>query len=321
MRFVTFLLPLLQLDMTQAWTSPVTCISWDGVVSDTANWRMEQGIEAALGVWPFLVGDNNSCGVDGIGDSAWLRNKIRAVAPYLGGLECNQSAEYALLVRLLLEEQQLDPSVGKKGKYASKFHPQGPKAIAIPSARSSRPLTVGEIQANWIEYLLDTVLVKYAVDNKNPVPILQEFIDHLVIRPPKNALLCDAIQDFSCHSQVVIAVSCESELPIAIDMLPSIDVIKPENQGSSTGFMVGSELSIIKALCEQHSEVRFVGSNWAALQNIKRLVDVHPRLRICLASWTSTVAQMNHARMDPVVGLVTEDEFLELLSARIITAP
>ena len=77
--------------------SSVTCLSWDVIVSDTTSWRMEQGIEAALRLWPFLRDDKSS---DGIGDSTWLRNKVQAVAPYLGGLECSRSVEYALLVRL-----------------------------------------------------------------------------------------------------------------------------------------------------------------------------------------------------------------------------
>ena len=318
MLFMSFVLPLLQFVTTQAWTSPVTCLSWDGIVSDTTNWRMEQGIEAALRLWPFLRDDKSS---GGIGDSTWLRNKVRAVAPYLGGLECNRSVEYALLVRLLLEEQRLDPSVGKSGKYASKFHPQGPKAIAIPSAKSSRPLTVGEIQANWIEYLLDTLLVKYSVDSKNPVPILQEFVDLLEISPPRNPLVCDAIQAFSSHNRVVISVSRDSELPMATGMLPTIGVVSAENVGSSYGFTVGSELSTVKALCEQHSKVRFMTSCWATLQKVKRLTDDHPHLSVSLVSWTSSAAQMNQAEMDPMVDLVTEDEFFELLSARIITPP
>jgi hypothetical protein len=309
----TLLLPLVLSGMTTAWTTPVTCLSWDGIVADTTNWRMVQGIKAALHVWPFL--DDKS---GGIGDSTWLRNKMRAVAPHLGGLEQHLSVEYALLARLLLEEQQLDPSVGKSGKYASKFHPQGPKSIAIPSARSSRPLTVGEIQANWRENLLDTLLVRYAVDKKNPVPILQLCIDQLEILPSRNSLVCEAIEDSACHFPLAIAVPRESELPMATNMLPSLHAATAENLHSSSCFMVGSERSILQDLCKEHSEVRFVGSNWATLQKVKQLVDLYPHLSISLAAWTTSVAQQNQAAMDPIIRVVTEDEFLESLSARIV---
>jgi hypothetical protein len=306
----TSLLLLLLSTTAEALTAPVTCLSWDGVVADATDWRIEQGIQAALQVWPSL-----HCGGD---DSTWLQNKMRAIAPHLGGLEDYKSVEYALLARLLLEEQQLDPSVGKRGKYASQFHPQGPKSIAIPSARSSRPLTVGEIQANWLDNLLDTVMIKYAVDKKNPVPILQECIDELQTRPQANSLVCDAIQDTS--SQVVIVVPRESELPMAIEMLPDLQVATMDNLSSSSAFVVGSEFKVLKGLCEQQSEINFVGSNWAALQKTRRLFDEHPQLSMSLTSWTASAPQNDQANMDPALNLVTEDQVLELLSARIVKA-
>ena len=155
----------------------------------------------------------------------------------------------------------MDPSVGRKGKYASAFHPQGPKSIAIPSARSSRPLTVGEIQANWIEYLLDSVLLRYAINRTNPVPSLQACVERLDVRPcPKrNTWICDAIQDSS--SQVVVVVPCIDELPIVTDMLPSIDVLNQVDDLksiSSSCLVIGTEQEVITALCQQHPQVHFV---------------------------------------------------------------
>ena len=42
----------------------------------------------------------------------------------------------------------------------------------------SRPLTVGEIAANWLDggHLRDTVRVKYSIDRKDPLPILRRKI-------------------------------------------------------------------------------------------------------------------------------------------------
>lgn len=38
--------------------------------------------------------------------------------------------------------------------------------------RSSRPLTVGEISANWEETLKDTLSIRYNVDGKDPLPVI-----------------------------------------------------------------------------------------------------------------------------------------------------
>jgi hypothetical protein len=245
------------------------------------------------------------------------------------------------LARLLIEEQQLDPSVGKTGKYASKYHPQGSmKSIAIPSARSSRPLTVGEIQANWIDNnLLDTLLIKYAVDKKNPVPVLEECIATLLSAtaadPPAatdsssfklQSLMNDVLVDREDASQVVIAVPNESELSVAQQLLPSmrvstLDTLQPR---SPSALVVGTDQQIIQALSDskEGSGVHYVGSSWAVVQNIRRrMVDDYPNLSLSLASWTCDDSQQNQAGMDPFVGMVTSDEVLEMLSARIIANP
>lgn len=318
-------------DTSQGWTAPVTCLTWDCILSDSIGWRIDQGIDAARQVWPFLLDDRgedwSTNGVDttkGIDNTTttttWLRNKMRAIAPYLGGLDSTASVEYALLARLLLEEQQLDPSIGMRGNYATKFHPQGPsKSIAIPSARSSRPLTVGEVQANWIDTLLDTVLVKYAIEKKNPVPILQKCIDGLeTARPSLNSLVCDAIK--KSVSKIVITVPTESEHSIATELLPHDSVAAMGSLGSSTCVVIGSEVEILKALLEQHSEVHFVCSNWAMMQRTRRLIHEYPGLSIALlpSSSTLSISQQNQAKMDPLLNLVTVDDMLELFSARIV---
>jgi hypothetical protein len=108
---------------------------------------------------------------------------------------------YTLAVRLFLEEQTLDDgqSLGgsRGGKYGSQYHPQqqereeeeetpasGRRRTNPPdssrgsssrgSSSSSRPLTVGEVGANWYDgaCLYDTLLVKY----RCPPDILQEAV-------------------------------------------------------------------------------------------------------------------------------------------------
>lgn len=299
----------------------ITCLSWDGVVADTVDWRIEQGIQAAHEVWPSLL---LSAPTE---DTTWLHNKMKAVAPYLKG---GESYEYALLARMLLEEQQLDPSVGKTGKYASKFHPQGSmKSIAIPSARSSRPLTVGEIQANWIDNLLDTLTVKYSIDRKNPVPVLQNCISELnnvEPSPEPHPLIIDAIRD--CPSQVIVTVPSASEAELASSMLPELHVatsmedVTDAQSSASIVVVVGADYQVLQhLLCEQTTTqaapVRhYVGANWANLQKAKRFAS--PQLLLSLASWTSSVTQQNQANMDPSFNVVPQEEVLEMTSARIV---
>jgi hypothetical protein len=90
--------------------------------------------------------------------------------------------------------------------------------------------------------------------------------------------------------------------------------------GSSTCVVIGSELEILKTLLEQHSEVHFVCSNWATMQRTRRLIHEYPGLSLALLTSSSTlsVSQQNQAKMDPLLNLVTVEEMLELLSAKII---
>ena len=189
-------------------SSDIYLLSFDAVAK-TTEWRIAQGMEAAFSVWPKL----REASVIADGDE-WLRNKMRAVSSILVSRPgCSVSCDYALLTRLLIEEQELDQgrSNGCSGKYGSKFHPQTltPSIAAQPGSRGSRPLTgecgltppsveryewetiidpifsiiyiqhkVGEIAENWDKggCLAETLLTKYHIDYENPLTALQERI-------------------------------------------------------------------------------------------------------------------------------------------------
>jgi hypothetical protein len=130
-------------------------------------------------------------------DTDWLKNKMRALSHLFCTspgddddsrqlLQTSITCEYALAARLLLEEQELDggQSNGKSGKYASRYHPQqttsqvgSNKNDNNGSSRNSRPLTVGEISINW-PIIRDTVRTKYHCNYKDPMPILQDNLEH-----------------------------------------------------------------------------------------------------------------------------------------------
>lgn len=171
-------------------SNKVFVLSFDGVVANSAESRACIAVDAALETWPFLK-DNEMVSAD----RTWLINKIKALLHVTqGSMEGVMGCEAVLLARMLIEEQALDggKSVGKSGKYASKYHPssvqssssdgdndndddEGVGASNRRAKNGSRPLTVGEIAANWADgaYLAETLFVKYNIEGKSPLPTIR----------------------------------------------------------------------------------------------------------------------------------------------------
>jgi hypothetical protein len=175
-------------------TKDIFVINWDGCVADTVPWRTRAGVDAALKTWPEMpVVDDRFSWEDSSGGNDWLKNKLAALAhvfpsTYDSGDDFSLTCEYALAARLSFEEQELDNgnSNGRRGKYSRRFHPQverqgeergGPTR---GPTRSSRPLTVGEVAANWEETIRDTVRMRYHCNYKDPLPILQNHVEDLI---------------------------------------------------------------------------------------------------------------------------------------------
>lgn len=223
----------------------VYILSFDGVIADTLEWRAYSAIQVALDIWPSLqqhLNHNN--------DSQWLVNKMKALLPdtLSSGPEGMSGIDAVLLVRLLLEEQLLDggKSNGCRGKYGGKYHPSSTlqevenennhdfaeeEEEDNESSTSSRPLTVGEISANWNQGALikDTLRVKYHVNYQDPIPIIENAmlmysqrnttsqtetkqITHMVT-PKTNDLILDAILDSQQHASIVILAGHETHIP------------------------------------------------------------------------------------------------------------
>lgn len=204
--------------------------SIDGVVLDTRDLRIHQGIQAAVDTWPHL-----SDLVLGNNDTSWLLNKMKALSHCMTThVGYSVSCDYALLARLLLEEQVLDEgrSSGQKGKYASRFHPSIPSfesnvaesSNSNPNASSSinrsRPLTVGEIEVNWSDgaCLSETLLSRYNIDKKNPLAAIQESIqrqcnahdDESKIMPIPNEVVSQALS--KCTHGLILRVGHACDL-------------------------------------------------------------------------------------------------------------
>jgi len=181
--------------------SSVFVLSLDGAVANTARSNAELCLGVALEVWQDSVladrlieaGDLNKSSdiaeASVVPKNSWVLNKMVAVLPAASGSDGDRPPglghliDLVLLARLIVEEQELDAgnSDGSAGKYGSKYHPptedgmnQGRRATA--SRVGSRPLTVGEITANWSDgaMIRDTVRVKYNVGGKDPFPVIEE---------------------------------------------------------------------------------------------------------------------------------------------------
>ena len=183
----------------------ILLLSFDGTVADTSSWRSNLAIDVVYSTWPDEFTASSKLSLYQLDnpntDQSWIVNKLNALMQHLLSDQNGMSnCDAVLLSRLIMEEQLLDNgrSVGKKGKYASKFHPDrnvsnddseendnenedkmmNRNSSTSTSTQGSRPLTVGEISANWANgaCLRDTVRVKYNVDRRDPIPVIKEKI-------------------------------------------------------------------------------------------------------------------------------------------------
>lgn len=353
---------------------------------------MEQGIRAALSTWPhlqqqqdhnYLGGNNDNDDDDDDQKHQWLRNKMAALAHVMTkrpGL--SPTVDYAMLARLLLEEQLLDQgrSVGKSGNYASQFHPAtssstnhtttaSSSTTRKPTGAGSRPLTVGEIDVNWVDgaCLSETLVARYHVNGKNPLTILHEFLvtqcsessspqDECDLPVVVDSIVCDALADGSLKT-IILRVGHSSDLRTVQQALLGTPLEGAKVSRSVPEALLASNVSLLvlydddddvsvfqNILCNapEGSTVYIVDSCWKTLQTAKRLFgDNLPRggggrmekadvsslfgggeryLSLNLfQTHASSVSQRNDAEMDPWTHLMGPDEFVELVSARIVT--
>ena len=349
-------------------------VSLDGALANTVEWRIRHGIQAAARTWPqqlhCIVSSSSNDAVDAVLDNnEWLSNKMKALSHVMmerPGLSL--TCDFALLARMLVEEQELDRgrSVGLNGKYASKFHPSthlssSTSTTSYASTESqrrtndgstgSRPLTVGEISANWSEgaLLSDTVMVKYNVEGKNPLPILQSAVEDLLLEDEKKNVLPFVWNDGVCAAlsqslgRVIVTVSHESEIPMlqrllhqtplgASFLLLDSDESKSHQRLSTTTY---SKTIVHQSVMDapKDSTVHVIHSSWKTLlqakpcfgDNIPRhgkraaiaaIGDGSVQLSLNLPQWAENThwCQHNDAEMDPWTNLISENDFTELVS-------
>lgn len=309
-------------------------IDWDGCVADARDWRIQAALTITKEVWPHLDLDLDVAAPPPVNanyttnhlenKNQWLINKLKALSHifYSPDPQFSLTCEYALATRLLVEEQALDEgrSNGRTGKYSSRYHPQQlqpppssssttsePQSSSSSSSSSierrrqsspssgSRPLTVGEIAANWGNggMLRDTLVTRYHVRYHNPMPELQAALDRYLAKtrhwdspnttaphtPPR--LLPDLqylLQDWHKNRRravILLWVSHPSDLPAAMESLAVAHIpcrILPSLQhvlrAHSVSVLVptASTLHDLLQVCPKESDVYRVSASWETLQ-------------------------------------------------------
>jgi len=284
-------------------------MSFDGAIAQTSSWRANVAISAALEVWPHLqeysVMKNTS-------SRDWLVNKICALCAFacVGDDPLMMSGcDAVLLARLFIEEQQLDEGRSNSvGKYGSKFHPSSDTSMSYTDndGRGTRPLTVGEVQANWSEQgLRDTLRVKYHVNYKDPMPIIQKKIKALSeipftrkddTLPQINSLLVEAIVESDFEVFVLVGHTTHMEMVkellshyIGEKMITCIDKDGNYDVASSGRVLLvapkedQSHHDVIRQIVSEvpsGSFIHAIHGSWSTLQQAKVLLgDDSPRLR------------------------------------------
>ncbi|KAL7553535.1 hypothetical protein ACHAWF_016816 [Thalassiosira exigua] len=148
-----------------------------------------------------------------------------------------------LLARILIEEQLLDGgrSNGRGGKYGSKFHPSVSSADGKGdgSKVGSRPLTVGELYANWPE-LRDVARMKYPfieespggkLERQDPLPMIRKYLNDVQsnITSSWRSVAYDILYDYGSRTENVnlrqntmILLGHQSQIPWALTSLQSL---------------------------------------------------------------------------------------------------
>ncbi|KAL7532090.1 hypothetical protein ACHAXR_004426 [Thalassiosira sp. AJA248-18] len=191
----------------------VFLLSLDGTLASTSRARSWMAVCVALKVWPPLQSNMMELGIDpnvfdwecnkDVGYNSerddsyeWLIQKLSAlssITQHGNSLDAMLGCESVFLARTLLEEQLLDGgrSNGRGGKYGGKFHPSSTSEDTGDRSKvGSRPLTVGELYANWSE-LSDVMRMKYPfveespdgkLKRQDPLPKIRQYLTKLFSR-------------------------------------------------------------------------------------------------------------------------------------------
>lgn len=340
----------------------IFCINWEGCLVETVDWRIETGMKVACDLWPHcsdLLEQTRTAEEQADAQSFWLSNKLAACQHVLQETrDMSVAGAYALATRMFLEEQELDQgrSTGRGGKYGSLFHPQTDSGNANRRTQNgSRPLTVGEVIANWCDgaVLCETLPAKYkcppdklqqAVDKQQPmadiaggIKVYEDVADtlaqtandstkrmlvtvsHAVDLAAAEERLRDTFESLAC--KVVVA----SDVNHALQSDDAAIVLLAKSR-----FTIGEILEDASSN-EKDCIVHVVESSWRALEQEVPLFEDIPRSGVGETKWGSRLALVvadwaqprtdtlqRAAVMSPWTTLLSQEDLEGRLTARIV---
>ena len=175
----------------------IILLSLEGTLLSSTRSKSCRAIQAAFKVWPSLVATAQTLNLNPntLEEESWnwLVEKLNALSSITqqgDTLDQMMGCDAVFLARVILEEQLLDGgrSNGRGGKYGGKYHPSWTSDFdSDGSMAGSRPLTVGELYANW-EELREVVEFKFTfVDDEetgrkmNPIPRIKDALNELML--------------------------------------------------------------------------------------------------------------------------------------------
>lgn len=231
--------------------SDIFLLSLDGTLLSTIRSKSKMAIQAALKVWPSLITTAKTLGmnIDTLEDDSWswLIEKLCALSSITQQGNTSDKmlgCDAVFLVRVLLEEQLLDGgrSNGRGGKYGGRFHPGSSSAVdANGSVVGSRPLTVGELFANW-EELRQVLGNKYPLEEEgtkrkmDPLPRVRQVLEELYLhearmtQPLWHPLAFDTLLESQCsgsngtRQNSVLMLGHEAQLPLALTSFAALSI-------------------------------------------------------------------------------------------------
>ena len=223
-------------------------LSLEGTLLSSTHSKSCMAIQAAFTVWPSLVETAQTLNLNpqSLEEESWnwLIEKLNALSSITQqGLGCDA----VFLARVLLEEQLLDGgrSNGRGGKYGGKYHPTWTSDFdSDGSVVGSRPLTVGELFANW-EELREVMEFKYPVVDEetgrmmNPMPKIRDALNELMlnrglgIQDTWHPFACDVLmanmnvgtENNDTRQNTIVVLGHETQLKWTLDSLASMGMI------------------------------------------------------------------------------------------------
>eukprot|EP00611_Tribonema_gayanum_P019264 TRINITY_DN32_c0_g1_i2.p1 TRINITY_DN32_c0_g1~~TRINITY_DN32_c0_g1_i2.p1 ORF type:complete len:352 (-),score=55.31 TRINITY_DN32_c0_g1_i2:77-1048(-) len=228
----------------------VVALDFDGVLCNSVGESSRSAFLCLQKRYPDVLKGTEWENLEDSDAPAWLMDKMRKLRPVV-----ETGYENILLTRLLLEEYRMAETSGKE--------------------TGTRPLTVGEIAANWGEELKDTLMRKYGYTQDELVHAFGDTRDEWIARDEESWLEANSfyerlgVRDAARYSKANVYIITTKQTRFAEALLKHAGIEVPEDKesaktsgwglctctwltGASTTLISGKEGKPIRALKSFH---------------------------------------------------------------------